>query len=347
MAITQQHWDKAPVWANYMAQDANGEIWAYEVKPVTTGLRYWNSLDQTRATFCGTDTDTYGWRTSMQKRPVVEAVKYDPTWNNAPEKARWHAIDLDGTGWYYENRPTRGISGWYAKADAGSLWRNADCYLGHNFADWHLSLTERPIDHPLYVPDWKDAPDKAQWHAIDSDGRGWWYLYEPVMGTHAWYDEQGDKETALTMWRDGHCSFDRSYAAWKQSLTKRPDSQPTAQEYVPDWSTAPEKAEFHAIDKDGRGWWYQDEPLALRAGWHWSGNTEIWRNLDCNMQYGLDGWERSLTKRPAQAPRPMVDNRKDKELIDLRVENVALKAQNSALRGEIARLLKENGRKGS
>lgn len=187
MAITQQHWDEAPVWANYLAQDANGKIWAYEMEP-RLGFRYWVSLDQTRATLCGTDTDTDGW---------------------------------------------------------------------------------------------------------------------------------------------------------EQSLTKRPDSQPTAQGYVPDWSTAPEKAEFHAIDKDGRGWWYQGEPLALRACWRWPDATEIWRNMDCNMQYGLDGWERSLTKRPAQAPRPARDNRKDKELIDLRVENVALKAQNSALRDEIARLLRE------
>ena len=40
------------------------------------------------------------------------------------------------------------------------------------------------------VPNWAKAPEWAQWHAIEADGRGWWFPYSPLpapWGGAFWY----------------------------------------------------------------------------------------------------------------------------------------------------------------
>lgn len=62
-------------------------------------------------------------------------------------------------------------------------------------------------------PDWKDAPEWAQWLAQDSDGDWWWYAVEPLVVTeesgmghevqHSWSPQFGTQcEVA------GHSQFE-------------------------------------------------------------------------------------------------------------------------------------------
>lgn len=62
----------------------------------------------------------------------------------------------------------------------------------------------------------------------------------------------------------------------------------------PDWSYAPEWAQFLAQDLDGVWYWYEDEPIIAYpgdAGWSYGGRSR---------KAGLSssGWDQSLERRP-------------------------------------------------
>ena len=58
-------------------------------------------------------------------------------------------------------------------------------------------------------PDWKDAPEWAEYLAMDSDGTCWWYENEPVLNCVDW----------LTHGRVEHAPADP--IEWKDTLEKR------------------------------------------------------------------------------------------------------------------------------
>ena len=63
---------------------------------------------------------------------------------------------------------------------------------------------------------------------------------------------------------------------------------------APDWSKAPEKATHHAIDSDGKGYWYSEAPESDEIGWDiviskWMGPSGI---------FDATNWNNSLQKRP-------------------------------------------------
>lgn len=35
-------------------------------------------------------------------------------------------------------------------------------------------------------PDWKDAPDLAEWLAQDGNGVWWWYAQRPILSLNGW-----------------------------------------------------------------------------------------------------------------------------------------------------------------
>lgn len=69
-------------------------------------------------------------------------------------------------------------------------------------------------------PDWKDAPDWAQYLAQDSDGSWFWYERAP--------------RARLASWVDGGRTAPAQVSAWEKTLETRPSgTQP-----VPEWMTA-------------------------------------------------------------------------------------------------------------
>lgn len=63
-------------------------------------------------------------------------------------------------------------------------------------------------------PDWKDAPDWAQWLAMDSDGVWYWYETEPekqLMG--AWYLSRAEGRMEEAVLTD---------SSWDKTLEPRP-----------------------------------------------------------------------------------------------------------------------------
>jgi hypothetical protein len=65
-------WDKAPTWANYLAQDKSGCWWWYEKEPELGGWRWeWGGDCATMAALCDND----AWKSTKEKRPSGAVVK--------------------------------------------------------------------------------------------------------------------------------------------------------------------------------------------------------------------------------------------------------------------------------
>lgn len=76
----------------------------------------------------------------------------------------------------------------------------------------------------------------------------------------------------------------------------------TQQAYTPDWSKAPNDANWHARDSDGCGFWYNKRPAPSRGFWAAGCSLTIADN-DCPVldhDRELDNWRDTLTVRPFQ-----------------------------------------------
>lgn len=76
----------------------------------------------------------------------------------------------------------------------------------------------------------------------------------------------------------------------------------TQQTYIPDWSKAPNDANWHARDSDGCGFWYNKRPAPSRDFWAAGCSLTIADN-DCPVldhDTALDNWRDTLTVRPFQ-----------------------------------------------
>ena len=67
-------------------------------------------------------------------------------------------------------------------------------------------------------PSWDDAPEWAQWLAMDEDGRWWWYEEKPLPQRDYFYWLGGKMEESLPV-------LDKSMA-WDESLEKRESPSP-------------------------------------------------------------------------------------------------------------------------
>ncbi len=76
----------------------------------------------------------------------------------------------------------------------------------------------------------------------------------------------------------------------------------TQQTYTPDWSKAPNDANWHARDSDGCGFWYNKRPAQSHDFWAAGCSLTIADN-DCPVldhDSALDNWRDTLTVRPFQ-----------------------------------------------
>jgi hypothetical protein len=67
-------------------------------------------------------------------------------------------------------------------------------------------------------PDWNDAPDWAQWLAMDKDGTWWWFEREPGKGGVSW-GGWGQLDSCRCVEAFGHQIHGK---LWSQSLERRP-----------------------------------------------------------------------------------------------------------------------------
>ena len=78
------------------------------------------------------------------------------------------------------------------------------------------------------------------------------------------------------------------------------DAQPKAPE--PDWTQAPDWAQWWAVDADGMAWWYATQPEYLNgAGTEWDGDQQTRRVGLVDLPLGID-WRTTLRRRPEVTP---------------------------------------------
>jgi len=76
-------------------------------------------------------------------------------------------------------------------------------------------------------------------------------------------------------------------------------SQPTAPE--PDWSQAPEWAQWWAFDTHNVGFWYAEEPHVMAGKWESNHGMIVWDGAySDDLPIGID-WRTTLRKRPEAA----------------------------------------------
>ncbi len=64
-------------------------------------------------------------------------------------------------------------------------------------------------------PDWKDAPEWAQWWAQDEDGICWWFEVEPEAEESWWTSNAGEFAIDISLPWLG--------SGWTDTLEKRPE----------------------------------------------------------------------------------------------------------------------------
>lgn len=60
------------------------------------------------------------------------------------------------------------------------------------------------------VPDWANAPEWANFWAVDDNGCSYWYEYKPILGIRSWLAERGNNEIC------------KQYPGWRNTLQARP-----------------------------------------------------------------------------------------------------------------------------
>jgi len=92
-------------------------------------------------------------------------IENKPEWKDAPKWANYLAMDGDGQWFWYEKQPTWDNS-------RKEWWGGDDCMVSDvEGAKASGSLEERPTrKYDSAKPSWNDAPEWANWLAMDLDG---------------------------------------------------------------------------------------------------------------------------------------------------------------------------------
>lgn len=99
-------------------------------------------------------------------------------WSKAPESAVTHVFEPDGTGWWFFDKPVLEGNTW--------CFGKISDLTKPDHINWKDSLEERPD------PIWEDAPDWAEWYAVDESGIGCYFSSEPTDGHKTWIVDSCD-----------------------------------------------------------------------------------------------------------------------------------------------------------
>lgn len=134
------NWDNAPEWANWTAQNKDGNWNWFEAEPELYDYRFF-PVDFTKHQFALRSENTDGWESSLEKKPNEVVVEFfdepcDDTidWNEAPEWANY-AVQKHNREWHFlefepclnddkKNWRFSGLSSYYKKTCGTKDWRH-------------------------------------------------------------------------------------------------------------------------------------------------------------------------------------------------------------------------------
>lgn len=94
-------WTKAPAWAKWLAVDEDGDAYWFENKPYVV-LHIWDS-GEGDALFAFSGEAPKDFTQTLYERPVKAELEID--WTKAPVWAKWLAVDLTGSAYWYRDCP--------------------------------------------------------------------------------------------------------------------------------------------------------------------------------------------------------------------------------------------------
>jgi hypothetical protein len=196
-------WDDAPEWAQWLAQDRDGQWFWFRDKPVT-GQNCWATQSGSRSEHaCVRDTKP-SWHETLEERP---ASCDKPSWEESPECANWLAQDGDGIWRWFSDKPSP-MYGYWGRGHVGSIVKWAG--LGDYNVNWRETLEERPGK-----PSWDDAPEWAQWLSQGADGAWKFHSTRPKF-----FDGWGWLSTCLD--KQIFAGHGKPNPRWHETLEQRP-----------------------------------------------------------------------------------------------------------------------------
>ena len=154
-----------------------------------------------------------------------------PSWGDAPDWANWMAMDDDGEWYWYEKRPAK-----EKNSQHGVLLKKPL----HG-----LSVQHRPNNNEEdCYPSWDDAPEWANWMAMDKDGEWYWFAPRPIKKATEWDSVDGVQAQFSGVTHPNPSSYD-----WTKSIQPRPGKNMF-------WKDAPEGALCQVLGNDGEWYWY-------------------------------------------------------------------------------------------
>jgi len=133
-------WEDAPDWAQWLTQDKDG-WWKWHKQPPRQSAfaDFWHSDGLVGFPVRGAPNPD--WKDTLECRRPSEK----PSWEDAPERARWLAQDEDGMWWWYAEKPQLHDDQYGGYWDSvGLTWTEKICRGSHN-PNWQNTLEHRPL----------------------------------------------------------------------------------------------------------------------------------------------------------------------------------------------------------
>jgi len=139
--------------------------------------------------------------------------------------------------------------------------------------------------------DWSQAPEWANFWAMDDDGRAFWFENKPTLREDALYAVWSDRENGLV---EKAPNFIFPATQFRESLCARNANEEASAFYV-DWSQAPEWANYWAMDDDGEAYWFEEKPTIDWGVWL----SQSRQRIAPDFGGAAIDWQDSLVARPA------------------------------------------------
>ena len=218
-------------------------------------------------------------------------MEHQPNWQRAPGWAKYWVVADRGTAHWYECQPNLYANGWHTILGSNAVAG----YFDPSWAQmvWRFSLVER--NGKLYKiqvdPEWDKAPAWAQFWHYNRDGAAWWSEKQPTLKGSHWIIEGGGGAIESA----GFINAVWAKANFENSLRQRP---PATANPEPDWSTAPEWAQYFAINASGKSHWFFSKPIQRKNVWYVVGAENTAEGPLYHVAWAAQHWRESLRQRP-------------------------------------------------
>lgn len=154
-------------------------------------------------------------KTFEDKSPTL----HKPNWKDAPKEANYLAQNFNGNWNWFHSKPKYLTGSWHLEGTLNiNFWKAHIERSHHIYNNWNKTLERKPNK-----PSWDDAPEWAEWLAMDEDGQWNWFEAKPTnndlqkTGLYIWDTPDKNKWEKAT-------EPTKSDEEWINTLEYKPDT---------------------------------------------------------------------------------------------------------------------------